>query len=77
MIHIKGGLIMRGRKRKPSVLDGHKDFITTHTRREIMKEFGVSYNYVNNYCIKYSPIQMIIFAIYNHLLTDFITNNKI
>ena len=42
----------KGRPRKPSVLDGYEDFITTHTRREIMKEFGVSYNYVNNYCIK-------------------------
>lgn len=55
MTHIKGGLIMRrGRPRKPSPLDGHEDFITTHTRREIMKQFGVSYNDVNNYCIKYN-----------------------
>lgn len=31
-------------------LEGHEEFIVSHTRKEVMKEFGVNYNYVNNFC---------------------------
>lgn len=44
--------MIRGRPRKPSPLDGHEEFITTHIRREIIHKFGVDYNHVNNYCIR-------------------------
>lgn len=44
----------KGRRPKPSPLDGQEEFITTHTRREIIKKFGVDYNHVNNYCIRYN-----------------------
>lgn len=44
--------MIRGRPRKPSPLDGQEEFITTHTRREIINKFGVDYNHVNNYCIR-------------------------
>jgi transposase len=44
--------MIRGRPRKPSPLDGQEEFITTHTRREIIRKFGVDYNHVNNYCIR-------------------------
>lgn len=43
-----------GRKRLHSPLEGHEDFITTHTRREIAEEFGVNYDYVNNFCIRHN-----------------------
>ena len=39
-------------KSKQNVLYGHEDFIKTHTRSECMKEFGVDYNTVNNFCNK-------------------------
>ena len=32
-------------------LEGH-EFIISHTRKEVMKEFGVNYNYVNNFCYR-------------------------
>lgn len=44
--------MIKGRPRKPSPLDGQEEFITTHTRREIINKFGVDYNHVNNYCIR-------------------------
>lgn len=31
-------------------LEGHEEFIVSHTRKEVMKAFGVNYNYVNNFC---------------------------
>ena len=33
-----------------SKLEGHEDFILSHTRKEVMDKFGVTYNYVNNFC---------------------------
>ena len=35
-----------------SLLTGHEDFIVSHTRKEIMREFNVNYNCVNYFCIK-------------------------
>lgn len=35
-----------------NLLTGHEDFITSHTRKEIMQRFNVNYNYVNNFCIR-------------------------
>ncbi len=33
-----------------NILAGHEDYITSHTRREIMQKFNVNYNYINNFC---------------------------
>lgn len=35
-----------------NLLTGHEDYITSHTRKEIMQKFNVNYNYVNNFCIR-------------------------
>ena len=35
-----------------SVLKGHEDYITSHTRKEIMREFNVNYNCVGYFCRK-------------------------
>lgn len=35
-----------------SVLKGHEDYIVTHTRKEIMREFNVNYNCVGYFCRK-------------------------
>lgn len=35
-----------------SLLKGHEDFIISHTRKEIMREFNVNYNCVNYFCVK-------------------------
>ena len=35
-----------------SVLEGHEDFIVSHTRKEIMQKFGVNYNCVGYFCRK-------------------------
>ena len=35
-----------------NLLTGHEDFIVSHTRKEIMQEFGVNYNCVNYFCTK-------------------------
>ena len=35
-----------------SLLKGHEDYITSHTRKEIMQEFGVNYNCVGYFCRK-------------------------
>ena len=35
-----------------NLLAGHEDYITSHTRKEIMQKFNVNYNYVNNFCIR-------------------------
>ena len=33
-----------------NILKGHEDYIVSHTRKEIMQEFNVNYNCVNNFC---------------------------
>ena len=33
-----------------NLLTGHEDYITSHTRKEIMQKFNVNYNYINNFC---------------------------
>ena len=35
-----------------SLLTGHEDYITSHTRKEIMQKFNVNYNCVNYFCHK-------------------------
>ena len=35
-----------------NLLAGHEDFIVSHTRKEIMREFNVNYNCVNYFCFK-------------------------
>lgn len=35
-----------------NLLTGHEDFIVSHTRKEIMQKFNVSYNYLNYFCVK-------------------------
>ena len=35
-----------------NILTGHEDFITSHTRKETMQKFNVSYNYLNYFCVK-------------------------
>lgn len=35
-----------------NLLTGHEDYITSHTRKEIMQKFNVSYNYLNYFCVK-------------------------
>ena len=35
-----------------NLLAGHEDFIVSHTRKEIMREFNVNYNCVNYFCRK-------------------------
>ena len=35
-----------------NLLTGHEDFIVSHTRKEIMREFNVNYNCVNYFCAK-------------------------
>lgn len=35
-----------------SLLTGHEDYIVTHTRKEIMREFNVNYNCVGYFCRK-------------------------
>ena len=35
-----------------NVLKGHEDYITSHTRKEIMQKFNVNYNCVNYFCVK-------------------------
>ena len=35
-----------------NLLSGHEDFIVSHTRKEIMREFNVNYNCVNYFCVK-------------------------
>ena len=35
-----------------SVLKGHEDYITSHTRKEIMQKFNVNYNCVGYFCRK-------------------------
>lgn len=37
---------------KQAVLLGHEEFVKTHTRKEIMAEFKIDYNTVNNFCRK-------------------------
>lgn len=39
-----------GRKRLQSPLEGHEDFISTHTQKEIAKKFNVNYDHVSNFC---------------------------
>ena len=33
-----------------NILKGHEDYITSHTRKEIMQKFNVNYNCVNYFC---------------------------
>ena len=33
-----------------NLLTGHEDYITSHTRKEIMQKFNVNYNCVNYFC---------------------------
>ena len=35
-----------------NLLTGHEDYITSHTRKEIMQKFNVNYNCVNYFCVK-------------------------
>lgn len=35
-----------------NLLTGHEDFIVSHTRKEIMREFNVNYNCVGYFCRK-------------------------
>ena len=35
-----------------SLLEGHEDFIVSHTRKEIMQKFNVNYNCVGYFCRK-------------------------
>ena len=35
-----------------SILEGHEDYITSHTRKEIMQKFNVNYNCVGYFCRK-------------------------
>ena len=35
-----------------NLLAGHEDYIVSHTRKEIMREFNVNYNCVNYFCRK-------------------------
>ena len=35
-----------------NLLTGHEDYITSHTRKEIMQKFNVNYNCVNYFCTK-------------------------
>ena len=44
--------IKYGGGRMTNLLTGHEDYITSHTRKEIMQKFNVNYNCVNNFCIK-------------------------
>lgn len=39
-----------GRRKQISPLEGHEEWIQTHTRIEIMERFHVTYDYVNNFC---------------------------
>ena len=41
-----------GGRRMTSVLKGHEDYITSHTRKEIMQKFNVNYNCINYFCAK-------------------------
>ena len=40
------------RVRKHNVLDDNLDYVKTHTRSEIAEHFNLTYNQVNNWCIK-------------------------
>lgn len=35
-----------------NLLTGHEDYVTSHTRKETMQKFNVSYNYLNYFCVK-------------------------
>lgn len=49
-----------GRRKQISPLEGHEEWIQSHTRIEIMERFQVTYDYVNNFCIKkgIKPVNM-------------------